>query len=120
MSWIIILESSRPNSRDIIVFIIHKLFIKSANTTTNNDATKFADEILIFILSNVFKDGMIHIKYDLDSIFKNLCHYKLKSNVNKTLVIAVTINLIDRTKLNSFILMEQRLPLNVVLIIRES
>lgn len=63
-------------------------------------AKLFADDALVFNISETIEEATNKINHDLDLIYKKLCQNKLKLNVNKTKVMIISNKKIDRSNIN--------------------
>ena len=66
-------------------------------------AKLFADDALVFNISDTIEEATAKINHDLDLIYTKLCQNKLKLNVTKTKVMIITNKKIDRSNINIYI-----------------
>lgn len=65
-------------------------------------AKLFADDTLIYIISDSLDEAMGRMNYDLNTMYNKLCQNKLKLNVSKTKVMVITNRTIDRSNVDIF------------------
>lgn len=97
--WSIAIEDHRPIN---LLNVIERL-IESLGKNQECISKMFADDTLVYIITDTIKAATLKLNEDLDILFRKLCQNKLRLNVNKTKVMIISNKKTDKNNVNIYI-----------------